>query len=158
MDKRDPSPKERVTNFAIERGVRLEPVVLGMCSILLDKSFEPVTMAHPDENWIMASLDGWDEESSTLLEIKVGNEKDHKARVVPQKYYPQLQHQIYVTVAKRAYYASYWVKKGTDEMRGDLNIIEVQRDDEFLSRYLPEAKRFYDCMQSGVPPVSVRII
>lgn len=155
-------------NFAIQRGIRLEPVVCAMACLLLDRNFVAKTFAHHDKRYIMASLDGWDEDHQEALEIKVGNLADHKKlvgemestpirRVVPEKYYAQLQQQIYVTDREWTWYASYHTKKGEDEARGDMRIVKCYRDDEFLDRYLPIAEAFFHSLISNQPPEAVKL-
>jgi putative phage-type endonuclease len=159
---RRPQP-DNANHFAIQRGIRLEPMVLGMLQIDLDLDMAPATLVHPEKNYMMASLDGWNAETLTLAEIKVGNMKDHQRcdprdpKSIPEKYYPQLQHQIYVTNAERAYYASYGLPKGAPDQYGQLKIITIPRDEEFLRRYLPIAEEFFRSLSSGSPPETSRI-
>ena len=105
----------------------------------------------------MASLDGWNAENRLLLEIKVGNAKDHAAGKVPEKYFPQLQHQMWVTDTKTAYYASYLLGKGVEDTHGDLKIITIDRDDSWLERYIPVAEDFYECLVNNKPPQVIKL-
>jgi len=150
-------------NFAVQRGVRLEPIVRGMVSIMLDMNFDPAVFTHTEKEYLSASLDGWDEENQAMIEIKVGNAPDHKKcnpedpKSIPKKYFAQIQHQLYVVKPKRAFYCSYWIEKGKDEDRGDLKIVEVFPDEEFISRYLPIAEEFYQCVINNTPPRAVKL-
>jgi putative phage-type endonuclease len=155
-------------NFAIQRGIRLEKPVRAMLSLKLDRSFEAITFSHPQLQYLMASLDGWDAEYRDGVEIKVGGEKDHKKLVgetestpdriiIPKKYYAQIQQQIHVAGVEYEYFASYYIPKGTDEMRGDLREVKVWRDEEFLNRYLPIAESFYHSLISNQPPEAVKL-
>lgn len=151
------NPPDLSDNFYVQRGVRLEPSVRGMLSLIHDKAYEPTVMVSPSKDFLLASLDCWNPEIMRMAEIKVGNKKDHLAGKVPKKYYPQIQQQIYVSGAKESYYVSYYVEKGTDELKGDLKIIQVERDDRFLDAYLPLAEEFYDCMIKDRPPSVARL-
>lgn len=150
-------------NFAIQRGIRLEPVVLAMANIHLDRDFEPATFVHPSIQYLMASLDGWDDDFNEAIEIKIGNKKDHDKLfaaaestpseiIVPEKYYAQLQQQMYVKDLEFMRYVSYHLPKGTPDDRGDLRIVKVYRDQRFLDGYLPLAEAFYHCLIENKPP------
>lgn len=151
------------SNFAVQRGVRLEPVVRGMCAIKLDLYLEPAVFTHKEYEFMSASLDGWDDDARVFIEIKVGNKKDHDylkeddPKTIPKKYYPQLQHQLFVTGSTHAYYCSYHLQKGEDEMRGDLKIVKVFPDEDFMSRYLPEVIAFNECLLKNIPPTIVKV-
>lgn len=157
LEKTGRAKSEYKTNFAIERGNRLEPVVRAMSETFLDLDFPPETLVSPERAFLMASLDGWNKDSLSVLEIKVGNREDHLKDVVPIKYFPQIQQQMYVFGAETAYYSSYYVAKGTDELCGNLKILKVKRCEEWLEKYLVVADKFYECMQNGTPPDEVRL-
>lgn len=144
--------KDFSNNWAVQRGVRLEPVVLGMVEIALDVELSPAILTHPTDDYLMASLDGWNEEKRIAVEIKVGNRKDHIAGVVPKKYRLQLQHQMYVCGLDEMTYVSYYLEKGADDLSGDLKFIQYKRDPELLARYLLVAERFHHCLVNDVPP------
>lgn len=155
--------KEFTSNWAIDRGVRLEPVVCGMVNIIMDRDFMPVTYARADPNYIMASLDGYDEGHCEAIEIKVGNRKDHdhladykestpQLIIVPKKYYPQMQQQMFVMDLEHIFYCSYYLSKGTPEGNGNLKIVKVLRDENFLSQYLAAAAEFMECIRELRPP------
>ena len=107
----------------------------------------PKVCFHEYLDWMMASLDGIDKEEKHIVEIKNAGSTDHalaKDGKVPEKYIPQLQHQLEVTGLDMAYYFSY--------RNGDGVIVEVGRDDKFISEMLKEEKNFYTCMQDFVAP------
>ena len=123
-----------------------------MVEMKLDLEFPDAILVHDEKPYLMASLDGWNAEKRILLEIKVGNKKDHDRGVVPDKYFPQLQHQMYVTDTGFAYYASYHLEKGKEDQHGDLKIITLERDDVFLKEYIPIADLFYEALVNNKPP------
>lgn len=155
--------KDLSDNFAVQRGVRLEPVVRGMASIKLDCDFEPAIFTDDERPYMMASLDLWNEEKRWMGEIKVGGKADHDRldpedpTTVPKKYYAQLQQQMYVVKPERAFYCSYHITKGHDEMKGDLKIVEVYPDPEFIAKYLPLLDTFNECLKNDIPPTAVKI-
>lgn len=85
-------------------------------------------------DWMMASLDGIDIDGQAILEIKCPGPSDHelaKAGKIPEKYIPQLQHQLAVTGLKLAYYFSF---DGTDGV-----IVEIERDEIFIAKIIETA-------------------
>lgn len=106
---------------------------------------------HPEKKWMRASLDGIDVEKKHIVEIKCPrNSLDHeiaKTYSVPEKYYPQVQHQIFVCELDKAYYFSYFNKEGV--------IVEVKRDEKYLKKLLEEEEKFWDCMQNFIAPDAI---
>ena len=134
-----PPPNERM-----QRGLDLEPVARDLFNIKTGLEMQPAILV---KDWAMASLDGMDEKIGCILEIKCPGEKDHNlaiARKVPDHYFPQLQHQMYVADMDFEYYFSF------DGMDGV--IVEVKRDDEYIEKMIIEEKKFYDCLMNKIPP------
>jgi putative phage-type endonuclease len=107
----------------------------------------PKVVFHDSYDWMMASLDGIDMEAKHIVEIKNVNAVDHavaQTGKVPEKYYPQLQHQLEVTGLDMAYYFSY--------RNGDGVIVEVGRDDKYINELLEKEKSFFACMQDFIAP------
>lgn len=99
-------------------------------------------------DFMMASLDGISPDRKYILEIKRPGVADHelaKKREVPEKYFPQLQHQMDVCELDMAYYYSY--RGPNDEV-----LLEVFRDDKYIKRMVPLEKEFWDCMNEFVAP------
>ncbi len=147
--------------FAMDRGHYLEPIVRGIAGFHLDKTFVPTCFT---KDFLMASLDGiW--EDSEALEIKHALKSDHDALIltdpksIPKKYYPQCQHQLYVSNVSVIHYCSYSInfKKEKNPTKGDLKIVPVYRDEEFLKKYIPIAERFMESVTNSVPPEMVNI-
>jgi putative phage-type endonuclease len=85
---------KQFSNFAIERGNRLEPKARAMFELLMDESFPPFVAEHPEFPQFRVSLDGWSEGLSAILEIKCPGEADHtkaKNGEVPEKYIWQVE-------------------------------------------------------------------
>jgi predicted phage-related endonuclease len=82
-----------------------------------------------------------------VLEIKCPGAADHSkalAGEVPEKYWPQLQHQLLVTGANKAHYYSFDGEKGV--------LIEVEPDKKYCAKLFIEIKKFWDCVESDTPP------
>jgi putative phage-type endonuclease len=131
-------------NGAMRRGTELEPVARDLFMLKTGLRFEPRVLV---KDWAMASLDGLSLCGKYILEIKCPGEKTHAMAVagkVPDYYYPQIQHQMYVANVQLAFYFSF---DGFDGVT-----VEVKRDDKFIENMLIEEKKFYDCLMSKTPP------
>jgi|SRR5271166_771846 len=131
-------------NERMQRGIDLEPIARDLFNMKTRLTMKPVVLV---KDWVMASLDGMNEVGTKIIEIKCPGEKDHATALsgrVPDHYYPQLQHQIYVAGVSFAYYFSF---DGADGV-----IVEVQKDEEYIKKMIIEEKRFYDCLMNKIPP------
>lgn len=107
----------------------------------------PKVMLHPSFDWMMASLDGIDIDGKSIVEIKCPGQTDHeiaKEGKIPEKYFPQLQHQLAVTGLEMAFYFSFDGSEGI--------ILEVEKDDAFIDKMLDREKTFWKCMSTLTPP------
>lgn len=132
---------------AMERGIQLEEQAR--------KNFEeqtgiyviPQKVYHPDKKWMRASLDGMDFDGKHIVEIKCPNNKDHseaKEGKVPEKYIPQIQHQLAVTGLEMAFYFSFDGNEGV--------IVEVKKDEKYILELLQKEENFYSCMNTFTAP------
>ena len=142
---------EAPPNFYMKRGIQLEPVAREDYNKQKGSSSTPKQIFHPNISYMMANLDGLDERLATAVEIKCAGDKDHataKSGKVPDKYYPQLQHQLAIldalNITDTIDYFS-WTES-------DYVLVEVKKDDEYINKiYLEEAK-FWDCVLNCTPP------
>lgn len=127
------------SNSNIDRGVRLEPAVRAHVELMYDMDMPSLDgMIHPEFDFIRANLDGWNNEEKILLECKAPNEKAHRSAVdgmVPDYYYPQVQHQLLVMENDMAIYASIFNNK--------VAIVEVDVNKEFQERLLHREIEFW---------------
>jgi len=130
-------------------GQRNESMVREMAQIEVDLRFDPVIFQHDEHEWAIASLDGYNADKKTVIEIKCCNKSDHEGArkgKIPTKYYPQLQWQYFVTDADKLLYCSY---------NEDLIIVPVERDDKFISEAFKKAEEFNECLKNWeAPPLS----
>lgn len=101
-----------VSGWAVEQGVRNEPLLLEWSRQGLGVKAQPVCMVSERYPWLKSSKDGWDGDTGTIFEIKViGREKHAMARqgLIPEDFLPQVHHQWLATdgEAKRVVYVSY---------------------------------------------------
>lgn len=131
-------------NERMQRGIDLEPIARDLFNLQTGKKMKPAVLV---KDWAMASLDGYDKETGDILEIKCPGEKDHYTALcgkVPSHYYAQIQHQIYVAGTKIAYYYSF------DGIEGFPVI--VYRDDKYIEQMIAKEQKFYECLQTNIPP------
>jgi len=109
---------------------------------------KPEVVFHSDNDFMMASLDGMSKDKKTILEIKKPNVLDHEKaalKIVPEKYYPQLQHQMACSNLDKTFYLSY---RNDD----DYHLFVVERDDMYIKKMIKEESIFYDNLISMIPP------
>lgn len=142
------SDKPVIMNDAMKRGSQLEPIARQHANEILGVQFIPIVCVSIRYPWLLASLDGWHEETQTILEIKCGGAKLHanaREGKIPNYYISQMQHQMAVTGSRMCYYYSF---DGED----DGVCLHVNRDDGYIKDYLPKSKYFWDCMQDYMIP------
>lgn len=130
------------SNAAMERGQKLEPCVRAEWELTQDKEFPPATFIHKDHNFLKASLDGWHEETRTVIEIKCPNAKAHasaKFGNVPDYYLPQVNHLMLVTNALHLDYLSFDGWK--------IAHVPVKPDLEYQGRIIEKAIAFWSRVQ-----------
>lgn len=138
------------SSYATERGKHYEPIVREKFNKLQNANYETACFQHDNYCFILASLDGYDEATNTLIEIKVPGKKDLELAAqgeIPEYYKVQIQWQLGTCGAQRAYYICYDPK--TDQMY----IVTVARDEETIQRLFHSAHIFWDNFLRGIPPV-----
>lgn len=129
---------EEEPNFYMKRGKELEPIALKLFEQKTGYLMSPRTLVSDSHNFMAASLDGLDLDGEAAVEIKCSGKKDHNEALlgkVPEKYMPQLQHQMSVTGLSMIYYFAY-----SPESQ---KIIEVCRDEEYIKTLIEKESHFY---------------
>jgi putative phage-type endonuclease len=132
---------------AMQRGLDLEQEARSRFEQLVGVEVEPKVLINPKIKWQMASLDGMSKDGKTIVEIKCPGREDHKKAVcgkIPEKYYPQLQHQLCVCDLDEMYYFSYDGEKGCT--------VKVKRDQKYIDELLEKELEFWNCMEAFTPP------
>ena len=107
----------------------------------------PLCAEHDEFPWMRASFDGITLDHEVIVEIKCPGMKDHQCALdgkVPEKYIPQLQHQLMVSGCKKLHYFSFDGEEGI--------ILPVERDEEYQSHLLEEEILFWDNIQKDIAP------
>lgn len=141
-------------NPAMLRGTNQEPILRGRAEEMLGYKFEPALFECVEYPFLRASLDGWNEESKKILEIKYIGKTEYEEtrikRVVPEKYFAQVQHQLMVTGAKDAFYLFACEGEKPDWL-------VVLADESYFETLLHAELKFYDYMRTKTaPPLSER--
>lgn len=144
------SPDEE--NEAMRRGNDLEDD--ARCSFELNTGYVmfPQVCVHPEYLWMIASMDGLTIEKDVGVEIKCPGPKVafdiyHK-KVIPEYYYPQLQHQMAVTGLDKMYFYSY-VPDNNESNSTWSTIIICPRNDDYIKKMIEKEKRFYEILMQG---------
>lgn len=131
----------------MQRGHDLEPLARLEVEKQLGLFLLPEVRIHASFSWMMASLDAIDSEGKYIVEIKCPGTVDHNLALtgnIPDKYFPQLQHQLEVCQLEMAYYFSFDGTKGV--------LIKVYRDDNYIKNMLKKEQQFWECMQGFTAP------
>ncbi|GAG09603.1 unnamed protein product, partial [marine sediment metagenome] len=128
---------------AMQWGHDMEPVARAKLEEMTGMFFMPTVKFHSSIEWMMCSLDGMSLDETTIAEIKCSGKKALEATeagIVPEKYFPQLQHQMEVCEKEEVIYFSFDGKDGAS--------VKVMRDDRFIKKMLEKEKKFYECLQN----------
>lgn len=157
LEKTGRSSSSFYTNHAIELGKQFEDTVRTGLEMRLDIDFPPTIMIDDLYPFMSSSLDGYSEETETVLEIKCvqGGPTWLKAvdGIVSDSYIAQVQHQLYVSKAKKNlfYVAKLNQTYGTYYVE-DTRLVEVFPDPVAQERIVKACLEFYKLMKSDVPP------
>lgn len=139
-------------NSQTQYGIRNEEKARDVYERITHNVMLPKVVFHPTYSFMMASLDGLALDEEIFVEIKNCNASDHelaKQGKVPDHYYPQVQHQLACTGLQTMHYFSFHKNEGV--------IVEVKRNDEYITQLIEKEKQFWKCVQEKTPPeVEVR--
>lgn len=147
--------------FIKNRGNQVEKYVREFLEKDRGQSLQPFSCAHKSFPFMRASLDGGTPDREIITEIKLlsiqkpdkinteaeGYIKWLAARekgIVPKDYYPQIQHQLFVTGAKMCMFVGYKETRGEYFINNSkLVIVEVLPDKEYIRRMAEEEFKFW---------------
>lgn len=150
------SGKQKEKNEFMQRGIDLEPMARLIFEEQTGYMVSPQWRVHPSIKWMAATFDGINDEG-VIVEIKCPGEKDHILACqgkVPEKYYPQCQHQMKVNEEDMIqfhrdymYYFSY-----RPEYYIAWAIVKVPMDHVYIANMIDAEKEFADCLKYKTPP------
>jgi len=138
---------DKTGNWATKRGNELEPKARADYEFRNNLVMPVAFVQHKDHPFIRASLDGFNEEESIVLEIKCPGKEDHQTAYdgkVPEKYWPQVQHQLLASGARELHYYSFDGERGV--------IVVVRPDKEYCELLLLELTKFWTLVRLRTPP------
>ncbi len=156
-----PEPLEdNQNNYIKERGNRVEFQVRMYLEKVYEKTFSACNTEHTVFPFLRASLDGFSSDRKTIVEIKllssvnpakVNTEAEGykkwvaaKEGTVPMEYWPQIQHQLFITGADLCYFVGYKEERGNQVVTGDkLAIIPVYPNKEYQERLFLKCCEFW---------------
>lgn len=159
-EKLNPEVNE-ISNYQSYLGNEAEPKIRALLELVKGKSFSPALCQMADFKYMLSSLDGRSEDKKEIIELKLSGKEDWettKSGKVPDKYFPQCQHNMLVSGADTCIFASYLFSAYEKNRRGPMSIeflaqIEVKADKEYQSMLLREGTRFWDHVMSKKPPL-----
>lgn len=138
---------EKRKTSAMQRGIELEETARDKFEEMTGLFVIPQVVEHKSIEWMIASLDGITIEKDAIVEIKCSGKEDHASALagkIPEKYFPQVQHQLEVCELEKAYYFSYNETKSV--------VLEVFRDDKYIKKMIQIEADFWNCLQDFIPP------
>ena len=130
---------------AMRRGKVLEPIAREMISRMHGICYLPVVALHDTFDWMMASFDGYDQESNTIIEIKCPSDKKFEMITfdgeIPIEYIYQVHHQMIIANTSKAllvpFNGLYYEE------------IPIYRDDEVVKEIMAKEQHFHECLTRG---------
>ena len=144
---------QAVPNWAQRHGIELEPEARAHYELLANLVMDPCLVQHKDFPFLRASLDGMNDEIRGGLEIKCCAQADFELAAqegkpvrerIPEKVWPQLQHQLMVSGLEWIHYFPYWKGKGI--------IVEVRPDPRYVEELFDCEMQFWKHVQEDTPP------
>jgi len=134
----------------MQRGINMEPKAREAFEELTSIVMNPACFQHDDYEFIKCSVDGIDFTGNEILEIKCPGEHPHNQAIsgeVPDHYFLQMQHCMYVTGASRCHFFSY-----RPECSVPYAHIIVERDDVIILDLLKSEIEFWHHVTTDNPP------
>jgi putative phage-type endonuclease len=141
----------QIMSYYMQRGVDLESTARGLICDVMGYPFDPCVIQHDKVDYLIASLDGLNEDAGVICEIKCPGMKTHLMAIngeIPAHYQWQIEHQFLVSGLKDCLYVSY----NPDHTEKPLIIIERSVNLELHNFILEKTKEFWECLQSITPP------
>lgn len=130
-----------------KRGIELEEKARALYIRETGIHVMPLCAEHDEINWLHASFDGITLSEDMIVEIKCPSHKDHSIALqgkIPDKYYPQLQHQMIVSSCDKAHYYSFDGEEGV--------LVEVDADVQYQFDLMQKLILFWKNVEQRRPP------
>jgi putative phage-type endonuclease len=154
------------SNYAMQRGQKLEPEARRLYEELYGWKAEPVCVVHDDYEFIRASLDGLRHDDKVAIEAKCSGQKNHarylecchttdpvERQQLFWSYFPyyhaQIQYQLLITQAEVCHFLGYSPDFGGSDR---LAIFELYPEIEGQQRLLDRVVEFWSFVENRTPP------
>lgn len=137
-------------NFAMERGIRLEPFARAAFELQYGNDFPPVNMQSDKYPHMIASLDGWLDKDKIAWECKIPSREVFELAAsgeIHPKYYAQVAHQRIVSEAQTVIFFVYWIQNRDEPQNGSSAQILYKRDIKFENKLIKAELEFWDYIQ-----------
>lgn len=142
-----PDPSD--LNAAMKHGIDTEPEARERFMAATGLTVRPRCFVHPKHEFVRASLDGITDDLKVVVEIKCPKQLGIHMKAVrgemPEYYYPQIQHQLYVVGAHIACYWSYSPSVGGF-------MIEVPPNKAYIKELVKREKQLWRHVLERTPP------
>lgn len=149
------------SNYQTELGNEAETKIRSLFELMHGKEFPPALCVMEEHSFLRTSLDGRSECKTEIIEIKLSGKDDYesaKVGKVPDKYYPQVQHNLMVSGAEICYFMSYPFSEYESKRHGplvweNLAVVQVGADKNYQSMLIREGIKFWDHILKKKPPI-----
>lgn len=140
--------KSGFVSSAMRRGSRLEPIARDIIEKSHNITYSPIVLQSDEYSWMIASLDGYNEEQKKIIEIKCPNDETFnniiESRDIPLHWVCQMQHQMCVTGLSECLLV---VFNGV-YCFGRV----IRRDDSQINNIIEKEREFFNSLNSWEPP------
>lgn len=135
-------------NPAINKGHEYEPIARKIYEDATGLVYSPAVFVRNTLDYLMASLDGYNYETRTAVEIKYQGLATHLSDVIAEHYMIQMQTQMLVSGCTMVYLISY----NPEALDSPIRAIEVTADKKMQSEILAAVIKFKQSLDDGIPP------
>lgn len=133
--------------YAMERGLQAEAKIAELYEAKRGVKLEKFIAESKTITPLVASLDGFNPQTKTVVEFKYPSKAKHEAAIrgeIPHMYFLQVQAQIECAEAQAGEYVSFDGQ--------DIVIVPVAKDDSTIAEIAKAVRRFWQCVQTDTPP------
>lgn len=133
--------------YAMERGLQAEARIAELYEAKIGAKLEKFIAESKNIIPLVASLDGFNPQTNTVVEFKYPSKAKHEAATrgeIPHMYFLQVQAQIECTGAQAGDYVSFDGQ--------DIVIVPVAKDDATIAEIAKAVGKFWQCVQTDTPP------
>jgi len=159
--------EDQANSYIKERGNRIETLVRTVMEGKHGHTYAPMNCIHDAFEFMRASLDGISPDQKTIMEIKLlstvnpvnintstpGYQKwiGVAKGIVPEEYYPQVQHQLMITGAERCWFVGCKEERGNSSITEQhLSVCEVLPNKEYIEQLAKKEFEFWWQVQQRI--------